>query len=142
MDGLRPVQPTVKPKVMQKATTKDGNDSDEEIRRMTQQNRKYMENHIKKDAPKNMKIYKKTTNNAAIPPGYVCHRCNQKGHLISDCPTNGNPEFDIIRQPKGIPKNIKMEDLSEQVEDKFIKSLVNDEITYLDSELGIMDEFK
>lgn len=35
---------------------------------------------------------------------YICHRCNQPGHYIKNCPTNGNPEFDIVTQRiNGIP---------------------------------------
>ena len=39
------------------------------------------------------------------PPGYVCHRCHQAGHWIKDCPTNGDPTFDVakVRAPVGIP---------------------------------------
>eukprot|EP00216_Chloropicon_sp_CCMP2111_P001646 CAMPEP_0198238278 /NCGR_PEP_ID=MMETSP1446-20131203/3974_1 /TAXON_ID=1461542 ORGANISM="Unidentified sp, Strain CCMP2111" /NCGR_SAMPLE_ID=MMETSP1446 /ASSEMBLY_ACC=CAM_ASM_001112 /LENGTH=577 /DNA_ID=CAMNT_0043920669 /DNA_START=333 /DNA_END=2066 /DNA_ORIENTATION=- len=39
------------------------------------------------------------------PPNYVCHRCGVGGHWIFNCPTNGNPEFDMkkVRAPVGIP---------------------------------------
>ena len=37
--------------------------------------------------------------NAKPPPGYVCHRCQQPGHFIRNCPTNGDPAFDG-RRPK------------------------------------------
>lgn len=39
------------------------------------------------------------------PPTYRCHRCEQPGHYISDCPTNGDPTFDVkrVRIPVGIP---------------------------------------
>ena len=39
------------------------------------------------------------------PPGYVCHRCGQSGHYIMNCPTNGDPEYDVkkVRHPVGIP---------------------------------------
>lgn len=39
------------------------------------------------------------------PPGYICHRCGQSGHYIMNCPTNGDPEFDVkkVRHPVGIP---------------------------------------
>jgi E3 ubiquitin-protein ligase RBBP6 len=39
------------------------------------------------------------------PPSYRCHRCEQGGHYISDCPTNGDPTFDVkrVRIPVGIP---------------------------------------
>ena len=42
---------------------------------------------------------------AIPPPNYICFRCNQGGHYIGDCPTNGDPEYDRkrIRQPVGIP---------------------------------------
>ena len=39
------------------------------------------------------------------PPNYVCHRCGVGGHWIYNCPTNGDPEFDVkkVRAPSGIP---------------------------------------
>ena len=37
--------------------------------------------------------------NAKPPPGYICHRCQQPGHYIRSCPTNGDPAFDG-RRPK------------------------------------------
>ena len=133
MMGLRPAQPAAKPKSSKKAA-KDGDSSDEEIKRMTAQTKKYMTNHIKKGVPQNQKVFRKP-NNQPIPPGYICHRCQQKGHLISDCPTNGMPEFDIVRPAKGVPKNLKLEDLPEQVEAKFVNTLINDEITYVDTNI-------
>eukprot|EP00808_Paulinella_micropora_P025972 g12174.t1 len=39
-------------------------------------------------------------------PGYICHRCNQKGHLIRNCPMNNNSDW---RRPPlkaaGIPRS-------------------------------------
>eukprot|EP01112_Ceratiomyxa_fruticulosa_P015835 TRINITY_DN4713_c0_g1_i1.p1 TRINITY_DN4713_c0_g1~~TRINITY_DN4713_c0_g1_i1.p1 ORF type:complete len:247 (-),score=35.97 TRINITY_DN4713_c0_g1_i1:274-1014(-) len=37
---------------------------------------------------------------------YICHRCNQPGHFISQCPTNNDPTFDFhkVKKPVGIPK--------------------------------------
>ncbi|CAL1408359.1 unnamed protein product [Linum trigynum] len=32
------------------------------------------------------------------PTGYVCHRCGIKGHFIQDCPTNGDPSFDLRKR--------------------------------------------
>ena len=29
-----------------------------------------------------------------LPPSYICKRCNQPGHFIKNCPTNGDPAFD------------------------------------------------
>jgi hypothetical protein len=40
-------------------------------------------------------------------PNYTCHRCNERGHFIKYCPTNGNPNFDQTskksKRPSGIP---------------------------------------
>ncbi|CAN1152996.1 E3 ubiquitin ligase PQT3-like [Linum perenne] len=37
---------------------------------------------------------------SALPPpsGYVCHRCGIKGHFIKDCPTNGDPKFNLSKR--------------------------------------------
>ncbi len=41
------------------------------------------------------------------PPNYVCFRCGQKGHYITNCPTNTDPTFDKPRLKKttGIPRS-------------------------------------
>jgi protein MPE1 len=42
------------------------------------------------------------------PKTYVCKRCEQPGHWIQACPTNGNPEYDDRRntkKPTGIPRS-------------------------------------
>lgn len=41
------------------------------------------------------------------PESYICFRCGNKGHFIQYCPTNNDPNFDIvkIRKPSGIPKD-------------------------------------
>jgi len=43
------------------------------------------------------------------PVGYVCYRCNQPGHFIYDCPTNGDPNFNVQKRPRetwyGVPKS-------------------------------------
>lgn len=43
-----------------------------------------------------------------IPPptNYICFRCGQRGHFISNCPTNTDPNFNRpkIRKTTGIPK--------------------------------------
>lgn len=147
--SLRPPNATAKP--VQKAAkgkaapAADGDSSDEEIKRMSEGTKKYMVHHIEKSAITQPKFRPpggaRRGMKTVIPPNYVCHRCKLKGHLISDCPTNGDPAFDIKRKDKGVPKNLKEENLPEQVEDKFIKSMINDEVTYLDTGLGIMDEF-
>ncbi|KAI7538772.1 DWNN-domain-containing protein [Hortaea werneckii] len=43
-----------------------------------------------------------------LPPGYICHRCGEKGHWIQACPTNADPNFDgrpKFRRTTGIPKS-------------------------------------
>lgn len=42
------------------------------------------------------------------PPGYICHRCGQKGHYISHCPTlnDANWEAKRVRRTTGIPKSM------------------------------------
>ncbi|KAL7746559.1 Protein mpe1 [Sorochytrium milnesiophthora] len=45
------------------------------------------------------------------PPGYLCHRCGQKGHYIQDCPTNGDTTFDRpkVKRTTGIPRSFLRE---------------------------------
>lgn len=38
----------------------------------------------------------KTLSSRAPPPGYVCFRCGMFGHFIYDCPTNGDPTFNVV----------------------------------------------
>ncbi|KAK3068712.1 hypothetical protein LTS18_000552, partial [Coniosporium uncinatum] len=42
-----------------------------------------------------------------LPPGYICHRCGQKGHFIRDCPTNDDPTYKgpRFKRATGIPKS-------------------------------------
>lgn len=42
------------------------------------------------------------------PPGYICHRCGQKGHYISHCPTLNDPTWEAkrVRRTTGIPKSM------------------------------------
>ncbi|KAJ1960557.1 Retinoblastoma-binding protein [Dispira parvispora] len=42
-----------------------------------------------------------------LPANYICHRCGQKGHWISDCPTNADKGFGQprIKRTTGIPKS-------------------------------------
>jgi protein MPE1 len=42
------------------------------------------------------------------PPGYVCYRCQKKGHWIQACPTNDDPDFKPMTRAKrttGIPRS-------------------------------------
>ncbi|MCJ1413816.1 hypothetical protein MMC32_000141 [Xylographa parallela] len=42
------------------------------------------------------------------PPGYLCYRCQEKGHWIQQCPTNDDPTFDNkprIKRTTGIPRS-------------------------------------
>ncbi|KAK9086945.1 hypothetical protein Syun_029339 [Stephania yunnanensis] len=51
-----------------------------------------------------------STSDRAPPASYICHRCNIQGHFIRDCPTNGDPNYDIkkLKLPTGIPKSMLM----------------------------------
>jgi len=162
--GLRPPQAATaakRTKPVRKVDNNDGNNSDDEIKKMNENTKQYMIQHIARKDQEQPKMKgndysfynsgrgrmqsmrgRGMNKGAALPPGYTCHRCRQKGHLISECPTNGNPDFDLKKTPKGIPKNLKKENLPEQVEDKFVKTNVNDEITYFDDRNGIMREFQ
>ena len=43
-----------------------------------------------------------------LPPGYICHRCGEKGHWIQACPTNNDPNFDNrpkFKKTTGIPRS-------------------------------------
>eukprot|EP00005_Dracoamoeba_jomungandri_P011171 CAMPEP_0174266698 /NCGR_PEP_ID=MMETSP0439-20130205/31134_1 /TAXON_ID=0 /ORGANISM="Stereomyxa ramosa, Strain Chinc5" /LENGTH=1025 /DNA_ID=CAMNT_0015353817 /DNA_START=70 /DNA_END=3147 /DNA_ORIENTATION=- len=39
------------------------------------------------------------------PPAYICHRCNEPGHYIHMCPTNGDERYNFhkLKKPTGIP---------------------------------------
>ncbi|KAF2728128.1 DWNN-domain-containing protein, partial [Polyplosphaeria fusca] len=42
------------------------------------------------------------------PPGYVCYRCQKKGHWIQACPTNDDPDFKPpvrAKRTTGIPRS-------------------------------------
>lgn len=41
------------------------------------------------------------------PPSYICHRCNKPGHYIQFCPTNDDPNIQVVkvRKATGIPKS-------------------------------------
>jgi protein MPE1 len=42
------------------------------------------------------------------PPGYICYRCQKKGHWIQACPTNDDPDFKPMARAKrttGIPRS-------------------------------------
>ncbi|TPX50334.1 hypothetical protein SeLEV6574_g00955 [Synchytrium endobioticum] len=43
---------------------------------------------------------------APPPPGYICYRCGQKGHWISQCPTKEDKTFDRpkLKRTTGIPR--------------------------------------
>lgn len=60
-------------------------------------------------------VMRNTFNKAApvpdkpLPPGYVCHRCGEKGHWIQACPTNTDPNFDgkhKFKRTTGIPRSM------------------------------------
>ncbi|KAK9086835.1 hypothetical protein Syun_029229 [Stephania yunnanensis] len=51
-----------------------------------------------------------STRDRAPPASYICRRCNIPGHFIQDCPTNGDPNYDIkkLKSPTSIPKSMLM----------------------------------
>src|SRR5690606_30051793 len=63
-----------------------------------------------------------------MPNDYVCYRCGVPGHRIQFCPTNGNPQYDIvarIKKPTGIPKS-------------FLKKLAPDQGAQNGSQLAVL----
>jgi hypothetical protein len=42
------------------------------------------------------------------PPNYICFRCRQPGHWINQCPTNGDPAYDVqkVKKATGIPRSM------------------------------------
>ena len=40
--------------------------------------------------------------NMMLHPDYVCHRCNEKGHHIKNCPKNNDKNYDQVKK-KGTP---------------------------------------
>ncbi|KAK1755940.1 hypothetical protein QBC47DRAFT_413668 [Echria macrotheca] len=36
---------------------------------------------------------------AVVPPSYICKRCEEPGHFVQDCPTNGDPRYDLAPPP-------------------------------------------
>ena len=45
-----------------------------------------------------------------VGPDYVCKRCKEKGHYVTDCPQNGNPAYDNYER-KGVPVDERYKEL-------------------------------
>jgi len=50
--------------------------------------------------------FNKMIPNKPPPSNYLCHRCGKPGHYIQNCPTNGDPRFNIARGTNGIPTSM------------------------------------
>ncbi|ORY16020.1 DWNN domain-domain-containing protein [Clohesyomyces aquaticus] len=54
------------------------------------------------------------------PPGYLCYRCQKKGHWIQACPTNDDPDFKPVPRAKrttGIPQSF-LQKIAKPTEDE------------------------
>lgn len=69
--------------------------------------------------------------------GYICFRCNVKGHFVKDCPKNNDRNFDPSRF-KGVPKNqqwrvaIVNPEIFKDTMHKTMKSLVKQNNLYME----------
>ena len=48
-----------------------------------------------------------TSRKQKVSSEYICFRCSESGHLIKDCPTNGDPAYDrkFAKKSTGIPRS-------------------------------------
>ncbi|KAI4670779.1 uncharacterized protein J4E88_009872 [Alternaria novae-zelandiae] len=77
-------------------------------------------------------VYRKNASKNVIipshppPSGYVCRRCNIKGHWIQACPTNDDPDFKPVFQAKrttGIPQSL-LEKVEKPVDEEAAKGVM------------------
>nr|CCC50788.1 putative nucleic acid binding protein [Trypanosoma vivax Y486] len=55
------------------------------------------------------------------PPGYICHNCGKKGHLIQHCPaSNGQKGLKLLSLPTGIPETMLVECTMDDPAAKFL----------------------
>ncbi|KAF2478222.1 DWNN-domain-containing protein [Lindgomyces ingoldianus] len=70
------------------------------------------------------------------PPGYICYRCQKKGHWIQACPTNDDPDFKPVPRAKrttGIPRSF-LQTIAKPTEDELEDSrgiMLNSEGEYV-----------
>ncbi|CAI2366804.1 unnamed protein product [Moneuplotes crassus] len=60
---------------------------------------------------------------------YVCHRCDERGHFIHDCPTNGDPLFDEEKGYQDSPGAVAFK-IQKQVEEKLNGICRDDKVVY------------
>jgi len=95
-------------------------DESEKIREVMSQTTSVVGQVSSLDEIGNRSFYNRTPFLPRIPPpNYICYRCGQTGHYIQNCPTNGDPRFNLkkVKKATGIPKSFLKPVQPENLED-------------------------